>query len=70
METLVLRLGHPLWARAQDLAGPVLAWAVWGAMTAATILFIQQYARNIPYMDDFMLVSVMSGHEPVSLRWT
>ena len=20
-------------------------------------------------MDDFMLVSVMSGHEPVSLRW-
>lgn len=70
METRVLRLGHPLWARAQDLAGPVLAWAVWGAMTAATILFIQQYARNIPYMDDFMLVSVMSGHEPVSLRWT
>ena len=70
MKALVLRLGHPLWARAQDLAGPVLAWAVWGAMTAAMILLIQQHVRNIPYMDDFMLVSVMSGHEPVSLRWT
>jgi len=69
MEILVPRLGHPLWTRAQDLAGPVLVWAVWGAMTAATILLIQQHTRNIPYMDDFMLVSVMSGHEPVSLRW-
>ena len=25
---------------------------------------------NVPYMDDFAaLVSVMTGHEPVSLRW-
>jgi hypothetical protein len=39
-------------------------------MTAATILFIQQYARNLPYGEDIMLVPVMSGHEPVSLRWT
>jgi hypothetical protein len=38
-------------------------------MTAAAILLIQQNARNVPYMDDFALVSVMTGHEPVSLRW-
>jgi hypothetical protein len=37
---------------------------------AVTMLFTQQHARNIPYMNDFMLVSVMSGHEPVNLRWT
>ncbi|MBV8609443.1 MAG: hypothetical protein JO034_18555, partial [Singulisphaera sp.] len=69
MEKPALHLGHLLWARARDLAGPFLAWAVWGTMTAATILFIQQHARNIPDMDDLMMVSVMSGHEPVSLRW-
>ncbi len=38
-------------------------------MTAAAILFIWHYARNIPYMDDFALVPVMTGHEPASLQW-
>ncbi len=69
MRTRILRFGQLLWARSQDSVGPAFAWGVWGVMTAATILFIYQYARNVPYMDDFMLVSVMTGHEPVSLRW-
>jgi hypothetical protein len=55
--------------RVRALAGPILVWAVWGVMTAATFLFIRIYSRNIPFMDDLTLVPVMTGHEPVSLRW-
>jgi hypothetical protein len=37
--------------------------------TAATIVLIHQNARNVPYIDDFSLVPVMTGHQPVSLDW-
>jgi hypothetical protein len=69
METEGPRLAHFCCARALNLAGPVLAWGVWAAMTVGMIVFIRQHNRNVPYMDDFALVSVMTGHEPVSLRW-
>jgi hypothetical protein len=69
METIVQRIGYRWSARARKLAAPALVWAVWGAMTAATILFIREYARNIPYMDDFALVPLMTGNDPVSLQW-
>jgi hypothetical protein len=69
MKTLAQKAGYNRLARAQELAGPILVWAVWVTMTAATILFIRHYARNITYMDDFKLVPMMTGHEPVSLRW-
>jgi hypothetical protein len=69
MEALVRRIGYPWGAHARKLVAPIVVWAVWGAMTAATILFIRQYARNIPYMDDFALVPLITGHDPVSLQW-
>ena len=69
MRTDVLRPGHPLWTRAGDLAGPAIAWAVWGALTVGLILFVRQYTRNVPYWDDFELVPMMTGQEPVSLGW-
>ncbi len=69
MEALVRRIGYPWGAYARKLVAPIVVWAVWGAMTAATILFIRQYARNIPYMDDFALVPLITGHDPVSLQW-
>ncbi len=69
MEALVRRTGYPWGAHARKLVAPIVVWAVWGAMTAATILFIRQYARNIPYMDDFALVPLITGHDPVSLQW-
>ena len=47
----------------------ILVWAVWGAMTLAAILYIRHYTRNIPFADDFALIPMMTGHEPVSLRW-
>jgi hypothetical protein len=69
MAAVVQQIGYPWGAHARKLAAAILVWAVWGAMTAAAILFIWHYARNIPYMDDFALVPVMTGHDPVSLQW-
>ena len=47
----------------------IFVWAVWGVMAIASIVFISHYSRNIPYMDDFTLVPMMTGHEPLSLQW-
>ncbi len=69
MRTDALRPGHPFWTRARDLPGPVLPWAVWAALTVGLILFIRQYSRNVPFWDDFELVPMMTGQEPVSLGW-
>src|SRR5262245_42906535 len=69
MDTPLPRLGHRLGRWARRLTGPILVWLIWGAMTAAAILFIRQHARNIPMMDDFALVPMMAGREPVSLGW-
>jgi hypothetical protein len=68
-EVLAQEMGGDALARERVLVVPILVWAVWGAMTVATLLFIWHYSRNIPCADDFSLVPVMTGHEPVSLRW-
>jgi hypothetical protein len=57
------------WARIRDRSGLILSWSLWAALTVALIVYIRQYSRNIPYMDEFAMVPVMTGSEPVSLRW-
>ncbi len=47
----------------------ILVWAIWVVATAALFLYIRHYTRNIPYMDDWSMVPVVTGHEPMSLRW-
>jgi hypothetical protein len=69
MNSIAQEADHERLDRAKALAGPILVWAVWGAMTVTTILFVRHYSRNIPFMDDFAFVPVMTGHEPLSLRW-
>jgi hypothetical protein len=38
-------------------------------MTIALILYVRQNSRNVPYWDEFAMVPVMTGSEPVSLSW-
>ena len=57
------------WASVHDRIGLIVAWSVWLAMTAALCLIVRQYSRNVPYMDDFAMVPVMTGSQPVSLSW-
>jgi hypothetical protein len=68
-ETPEARSGRGRWAAIRDAAGLFTGWAAWGFMTVALLLFVQKNSRNIPYWDDFGMVPVMSGFEPVSLRW-
>jgi hypothetical protein len=57
------------WARAHDLAGLIVSWGLWATLTVGLFLYIRHYSRNIPFIDEFAIVSVMTGSEPVSLRW-
>jgi hypothetical protein len=66
---LSLELGDSPGANVHNLAAPAFVWTVWGMMTAAVFLLIHQYARNAPFMDDFELVPMMTGRQPVSLSW-
>jgi hypothetical protein len=61
--------GRVFLTKARDLAGPVLAWGIWAAMTLAMVVLVRQYNRNMPFQDDFVLTAVMTGHEPISLQW-
>ncbi len=47
----------------------LLNWAVWTIATTALFLFIRHYARNVPYIDDWSMVPLITGCEPVSLKW-
>ena len=47
----------------------ILVWAVWVFATVAMFLDVLHYTRNIPYMDDWAMVPVITGHESISLRW-
>jgi hypothetical protein len=59
----------PRLAVARDRVALILCWSVWAALTVALFLYIRQYSRNVPYMDDFWMVPVMTGTEPVTLQW-
>jgi hypothetical protein len=67
-----------------DLAGPVLCpapagvlqrgapffvWGVWALALIAALTFLAEYARDIPYYDELSMIPVLTGDQPVSLRW-
>jgi hypothetical protein len=47
----------------------VLVWSTWAAATLIAIWYIRHYARNVPFFDDFTIVSVMTRHEPLTYQW-
>ena len=55
--------------RARTQLSAILVWTVWAGATLSTISYIGNYARNIPFFDDFTMVPVMTRHEPLSYQW-
>jgi hypothetical protein len=53
----------------RKLIGAAVVWSAWAVLTVAAVFYIRHYSRNIPYMDDFTLVPIMTGNEPVNLEW-
>jgi hypothetical protein len=43
--------------------------AVWGVLTASDLYWVSQYSINLPLVDEWVMVPVLTGHEPVSLSW-
>ena len=49
--------------------GPLLVWLVWVAASIAAIAFVHRFTRNVPYMDDYVLVPMIAGQQDVNLEW-
>jgi hypothetical protein len=69
METPDGQTVRPRWAGTRDLAGLIVSWGLWAALTAGLFLYVRHYSRNIPVLDEFAMVPVMTGAEPVTLGW-
>lgn len=65
----LLRPGRSTWMRIRDRTRTILPWSLWAVMSVALILYVRQYTRNVPYMDDMELVGMMTGRQPVNLQW-
>jgi hypothetical protein len=61
--------GPGLWSRIRAGIGPAVVWSAWAAAMIAAVLFVRQYAKNIPFYEDFLVIPVMTRHEPISLEW-
>jgi len=46
-----------------------VVWGGWGLLTAAALVLVAVFGRNVPYWDDWKLVPVLLGGQPPSLAW-
>ena len=50
--------------------GPaVFVWGVWLAMVYGAIDFVNRFGVDVPYLDEWEMVPVLTGNERISLRW-
>ena len=52
-----------------DLLSRVWVFGIWGAMTAYLFWHVFAFARDIPWMDEWELVPVLSGNESLRPAW-
>jgi hypothetical protein len=46
-----------------------LVWSVWAAMVVAAGWYVIRFGSNVPYWDDWNMVDVITGAQPVTLQW-
>ena len=56
-------------SKSPSLVAAIFVWAVWGVLTATDFLWVSQYSINLPLVDEWVMVPVLTGHEPVTLSW-
>ena len=66
MQTAVI---EPARIRLEDRAERLFVGAIGVAMSLALLAYVAWSARNIPYMEDWELVPVLTGASPFSLSW-
>ncbi len=48
---------------------PLLVWLVWALASIAALAYVYCCTRNVPYMDDFALVPLITGQQDLNLPW-
>jgi hypothetical protein len=62
------KLADPSHSTANRLRG-ALVWGTCALLAAAVVLYIIEYAHNIPYYDEWSIVDVLSGARPLDGDW-
>src|SRR5262249_46056979 len=57
----------PGWALRKG--APFFVWGTWALALLSALAFLVNYARDVPYYDELGMVPVLTGTQPVSLRW-
>lgn len=47
----------------------VIVWGAWLGMLGASLWLIAACGRNVPFADDWELVPVLAGEQPVTMNW-
>src|SRR5262249_34675923 len=47
----------------------VFVWLIWAVCTLIPVYLTTVYGPRLPYSDDWNLVPLITGHEPLSLAW-
>ncbi len=50
-------------------AAVLFVWAAWGLMLASGVDFVRSFGSNVPFWDDWTMVRVLTGREPITLAW-
>lgn len=56
-------------ANNQDAWASPVVWSAWAAATLLCLVQILRYGHNVPFAEDWNVVPVAFGHEPLSLSW-
>lgn len=46
-----------------------IVWSVWAALVVAAVGYVIHFGSNVPYWDDWNMVDVITGAQPVTLQW-
>jgi hypothetical protein len=58
--------------RVRAVASPwaaISVWGLWALLLVADLAFVARYGRNVPFIDDWCMVPVLTGAEPVTVNW-
>jgi hypothetical protein len=47
----------------------VFVWAVWGAMTASDLYWTTRHSHDLPILDDWVMVPILTGNQRLDWTW-
>lgn len=48
---------------------PVFVWGAWASTVIAALIFVGTYGGNLPFWDDWAVVPVITGNQPITAAW-